>query len=61
MHAYLRRIDFFERAGHERIHNDPFDEAAELSRSTASLGVLELVRTTTAAMSIRLVAVLAGY
>jgi len=49
VHAYLRRIDFFEREGTNEYTTDPFAEAADFSRSSASLGVLELVWTTTPA------------
>lgn len=49
VHAYLRRIDFFESAETNAYTTDPFSEAEDYSRSAASSGVLELVQTRTAA------------
>ena len=43
VHAYLRRVDFFERAAGIAFTNDPFDGTHELGRSPASTNVLELV------------------
>lgn len=43
VHAYLRRIDFFEHAGEAASTPDPFDVANDWSRSVASSNVLELV------------------
>lgn len=42
IHAYLRRIDFFERAGTCAFTNDRFDPADDLNRSPGSCNVLEL-------------------
>lgn len=43
VHAYLRRIGFFDRAGEAACTPDPFDAANDWSRSAASSNVLELV------------------
>lgn len=43
VHAYLRRIDFFDRAGEVAYTPDPFDSADDWSRSEISSNVLELV------------------
>ncbi len=42
VHAYLRRIDFFERAAASACTTVPFDPMDDLSRSLASCNVLEL-------------------
>lgn len=43
VHAYLRRVDFFDRAGETAFTKDQFDEIGDLGRSPASTNVLELV------------------
>jgi anti-sigma regulatory factor (Ser/Thr protein kinase) len=43
VHAYLRRIDFFERLEGIAYTKDPFDDVDEWSRNPASPNVLELV------------------
>lgn len=43
VHAYLRRVDFFESADQTAYTSDTFDRDHELARSRASANVLEVV------------------
>jgi len=47
VHAYLRRVDFFERVASWAYTVDKFDKMDDLSRSAASPNVLELTAITT--------------
>ena len=49
VHAYLRRIDFFNKATPLVYAIDPFDPLNDLSRSSASSNVLELIQVVTKA------------